>query len=305
MTTESSQRENLMEYWSTKEVAKYLRLNEKKIYTLAAAGQMPATRISGKWLFQKSLIDHWMSDNTVYPASMLLKNLLERLLVIQGSDDPLLERAFESIRASLGISIAYARVGSLLGLKAIRDEHAHLASFHVGKDDVRRQLATKHPCFLFGIANREQGLVLSKRYRGKIKKMKDLKGQNLRFAIRQKSSGTYRLMERLFSQSGLSTSRLSHQGPFYSHLEVALSVRSGLSDAGLCVRPAADQCGLHFVPLCEESFQLAIPQTYFGHPRVARFIERILDWFEKQERAGIPGYHFDNLGSVTGTASLQ
>ena len=37
----------MAEYLTTREVAKYLRLNEKKVYALVADGQLPAARISG------------------------------------------------------------------------------------------------------------------------------------------------------------------------------------------------------------------------------------------------------------------
>ena len=42
------------EYLSSSEVARYLKLNQKKVYALVAAGQLPAARISGKWCFQRS-----------------------------------------------------------------------------------------------------------------------------------------------------------------------------------------------------------------------------------------------------------
>jgi len=39
----------MAEYLTTKEAAKYLKLNEKKLYELVSKGLMPAARISGKW----------------------------------------------------------------------------------------------------------------------------------------------------------------------------------------------------------------------------------------------------------------
>jgi excisionase family DNA binding protein len=39
---------------TSKEVADYLRLNEKQIYRLLREKKIPATRVTGKWLFSRS-----------------------------------------------------------------------------------------------------------------------------------------------------------------------------------------------------------------------------------------------------------
>ena len=46
-------------YMSAKQVAEYLDLNEKKVYAMANDRMLPATKITGKWLFPKILIDRW------------------------------------------------------------------------------------------------------------------------------------------------------------------------------------------------------------------------------------------------------
>ncbi len=45
------------EFMSVREVAGYLGINEKKMYFLAKANKIPCTRVTGKWLFPKPLID--------------------------------------------------------------------------------------------------------------------------------------------------------------------------------------------------------------------------------------------------------
>ncbi|MBI3015329.1 MAG: helix-turn-helix domain-containing protein, partial [Candidatus Tectomicrobia bacterium] len=48
------------EYLTTREVSKYLKINEKLVYRLIQEGGIPCTRVTGKWLFPKTLIDEWM-----------------------------------------------------------------------------------------------------------------------------------------------------------------------------------------------------------------------------------------------------
>ena len=51
-------------YMSVKQVANYLNLNEKKIYALVSDNRIPATKITGKWMFPRELIDKWMLDSS-------------------------------------------------------------------------------------------------------------------------------------------------------------------------------------------------------------------------------------------------
>ena len=44
---------------STREVAEYLRVKERKVYDLVRRRQIPCTRVTGKLLFPKLLIDQY------------------------------------------------------------------------------------------------------------------------------------------------------------------------------------------------------------------------------------------------------
>ena len=51
------------ELMNTREVARYLGVNEKKVYFLAKSGKIPCTRVTGKWTFPKKLIDQWIEES--------------------------------------------------------------------------------------------------------------------------------------------------------------------------------------------------------------------------------------------------
>ncbi len=38
-------------FMNVRQVARYLQINEKKVYALVNEGRIPATRLTGKWLF--------------------------------------------------------------------------------------------------------------------------------------------------------------------------------------------------------------------------------------------------------------
>ena len=55
---------------STKEVAKFLGINEKMVYSLVSEKGLPATKVTGKWLFPQHLVEQWIEARTInYPES--------------------------------------------------------------------------------------------------------------------------------------------------------------------------------------------------------------------------------------------
>jgi putative molybdopterin biosynthesis protein len=284
----------MAEYLSSAEVARYLKLNPKKIYALVAAGQLPAARISGKWLFPKELIDRWVTEHTAYPPGGLMQPLLDRLLVLQGSDDWLLGRVVDRYQARFAAAVPTAAVGSLSGLAALGAGQAHLASCHVAPSVAQGYAAA--PTFLFGLFSREQGILFDRRRSG-IDGLAALCRPGLRVAQRQAGSGTFRLVERLLSEAGLAPA-WDPVGPFSSHLELALAIRSGLADAGVGIRVAAALTGLDFVPLAQERFDLAIPGSFLSHERVRGFLAFAVDELGAEARRAPAGYGFEALGRL-------
>lgn len=46
---------------TVREVATYLRVNEKTVYRLALAGGIPGFRVAGAWRFRREDIDRWIT----------------------------------------------------------------------------------------------------------------------------------------------------------------------------------------------------------------------------------------------------
>ena len=78
--------------FSTKQVSQYLGVNEKMVYTLVAEKGLPASKITGKWIFPKHLVDQWIEANTQnMPSTPPSAEVAKGLLIMAGSNDPLLE----------------------------------------------------------------------------------------------------------------------------------------------------------------------------------------------------------------------
>jgi putative molybdopterin biosynthesis protein len=283
------------EYLTSKELARYLKLNQKKIYALITSGELPAARISGKWLFPKDLVDEWVAGSTVNRSGGVMRALLDQMLVLQGSDDWLLSRVIDRFQQRFGTAVPSATVGSLAGLSAVAASKAHLASCHVAQATIREH--ARIPLYLFGLFAREQGILLAPEGRLGVKDLQSLCRHPVRFAQRQESSGTSRLVERLMAAEGLRP-RWTPVGPFSSHLELACAIRSGRADAGVGIRMAAHLAGLKFVPLVHEQFDLAIPASFMSHKRVGDFLEFLQEELGVEARSEHPGYTFEALGRL-------
>ena len=99
----------MRELMSTREVADYLRLKERKLYDLVARGVIPHSRISGKLLFPRSLVDEWVRRGMSGAPLVASRNAPA---VLAGSHDPLLEWAVRESRCGL----ATMTYGSLDGV---------------------------------------------------------------------------------------------------------------------------------------------------------------------------------------------
>jgi excisionase family DNA binding protein len=288
----------MAEYFTTREVARYLKLNEKKVYALVSEGRLPAAKLSGKWLFPKHLIDQWVESKTIFPVSGLMGALLSEMVVIQGSDDWLFSQITQLYQSVRKIPVASAKVGSLAGLSAVSEGKAHLAGCHVENQQVENLMAGREGCYLVNLLQRAQGLIFDRNRHPQLKDLESIVDGGLRFAQRQELSGTYRMAERLFSEHRLSLGDIESVGPYSTHLELAAAIRAGHADCGLGIQVAAEIIGLDFIPLATEPYKLAVPTAFISHPQINGFLEFVLKELKAASLRGTPGYRFDDVGRM-------
>lgn len=288
-------------YLTTREVADLLRLKERKVYDLVAAGEIPYVRVTGKLLFPRDLIEAWLARNLEYKAGV--ESLSHRPPISAGSHDPLLDWALREAETGLAVSFG----GSLDGLRRIAHGEAMMAGTHLADEEhpigdswnighVRRQLAGQ-PIVVLEWARRRQGLIVPRDNPLGLKTARDLKRR--RVVGRQREAGAFVLLERLLSQASLKFSDLVlNETPARTEADVAAAVAEGKADAGLAIEAVARQYRLGFVPLTEERYDLVVwRRSYFEPPfqslmkfcRTSTFIDRA---------TALGGYDISGLGTV-------
>ncbi|MFU8769284.1 MAG: helix-turn-helix domain-containing protein, partial [Desulfotignum sp.] len=80
------------ELYTTREIARFLNINEKMVYALISEKGLPATKITGKWLFPINLVRQWVEAGTQnFPQAAQLPPY-HGLVLIAGSNDLLLDK---------------------------------------------------------------------------------------------------------------------------------------------------------------------------------------------------------------------
>jgi putative molybdopterin biosynthesis protein len=109
---------------------------------------------------------------------------------------------------------------------------------------------------LIHLWRREQGLLVARGNRKRITTINDL--QHTRVAKREFGAGTRVLLDRMLTDARIAPD--SVPGPeCASHLEVALTIASGVADVGVGVRAAAHALDLEFIPLVWEQYDVVLP----------------------------------------------
>lgn len=284
---------------NTAEVARYLDVQPRKIYELVGKGEIPCSRVTGKWLFPKSLIDLWVLQGNIYPHPL---PAAPPPPVIAGSHDPLLAWA----AGESGCELALLSQGSRDGLQRLAAQQAVVAGMHLLDADsgdynlpAVQQTLRSRPVVVIHWAWRRQGLLLPQGNPRGVTGLADVADRQLRFAHRQAAAGSRLLLEQLLAKEGRTPESLEGLArPAHSETEVALTVADGRADAGLAIEAAARQQRLDFLPLWRERFDLALTRRdYFEAPfQTLLAFSRTPDFAERA--AGLGGYDVAETGRV-------
>lgn len=285
-------------FLTTREVADLLRVKERKIYELVAAQAIPASRVTGKLLFPRDLVEAWVRRRVEFADGAA--GLAPPPAVFAGSHDPLLEWA---IRES-GSEIATFFDGSLDGLARVTARKAFAAGMHVFDPEtgefnlalVMKELAGQ-PVVMIQWAWRIQGLVVAAGNPRGLTSAADLAG--VRFIPRQPEAGSYRLLRHLLAEAGVGPETVEMlDPPARSEADVAQHVLEGRADAGLAVETAARMYRLDFIPLFRERYDLLAWRREYFEPPMQRLLAFCASAAFRRRAAEIGGYDLSGLGAV-------
>jgi len=292
---------------STKEVAQFLGINEKMVYSLVSEKGLPASKVTGKWLFPLHLVEQWVEVHTVnYPETARGLPPYEGVLIITGSNDLLLEKTISLFNSAYPDQIAvFGNMGSMGGLRALRQNFCHIATSHLLQDneddynfDYAGQELSQMPVIV-NFCRREQGILLRKGSSGKIKSVKDIGKPGIKIVNRALGTGTRLLFDLELKKEGINGSKVDgYQYEVDRHMDVGLEVLSGRADAGPGIRPVASLLGLGFIPLRWERYDLLIHKERFFDKGVQSFLGMLHEKAFQKVAAEFVGYDLSLSGRM-------
>ncbi|NYT07272.1 MAG: molybdopterin biosynthesis protein, partial [Methanomicrobiales archaeon] len=81
-----------------------------------------------------------------------------------------------------------------------------------------------------------------------------------------------------------------------THIGVALAVKTGEAEAGMCVYSAAQALGLPFVPVGTERYELAFRTGDSDDPRITALVQAIASPEFREILSGLGGYTTQETG---------
>lgn len=253
------------EFMNVRDVARYLGINEKKVYFLAKTKKIPCTRVTGKWTFPKQLIDRWIDESAAGSGGRFRGTADREVLLAAGSDDPALAILHEIYGAQeTAAPLFMATVGSGAGLDSLRSGVADFATAHLLEPARLAPDLLPSATVVVGLFYRELGWVVPQGNPKGIASIRDLARAKLRFINRQSGSGTRAYLDQQLARVRMSGKKIAgYDETVSTHLEVGLRVLSGRCDVGLATRTTAQLLGLDFVPLTRERFDMVVPRDRF------------------------------------------
>ncbi len=297
------------EMMSTKEVAKYLGIHEKQVYALIKSKRIPSTRVTGKWVFPRKLIDEWIESNakTGLEQARQKSRKIEGALLASGSNDPILDMLQTYLKKSYPeFYIFSANTGSTEGLKALNMGYTDIAWSHLfdpkSGDYNIPFLSTYLPNVkpvVVNLFHRNLGFVVAKKNPYHIQGFEDLTKKGVRFINRQKGAGTRVLLDHHLKRLKISPSQINgYEREVYTHFEVGLSILSKEGDVGIATMVVSQLLGLPFIPITRESFDMLMDQSTFFERGIQAFIEVLNSKGFRNRVEGLGNYDFKQSGKI-------
>ncbi len=298
-----------VENMSTKEVAEYLGINEKQVYSLIKAKKIPCTRVTGKWIFPKRLIDRWITISALKEGPVFDESARSASedLFAAGSNDPVLDILINHIKEGENTKHIFSSItGSTEGLRLLGTGLTDIAWCHLANPvtgeydmDILTELIPHKKIVIVHLFRRELGFILPADSKYKTMNFSIIAEKKLRFINRQEGSGTRIVTDTFLETEKISKDDISgYMSEVNTHLEIGLRIINEDCDTGIATNAIAKILGLKFFPLLKENFDMILLQETFFRDEVQAFIETLNSISFRKMVSHLGNYDFSGSGKI-------
>jgi putative molybdopterin biosynthesis protein len=246
-------------------------------------------------------------DNNRVQVKLLKDREAVRRKIVVGGCDPAMFLAGEHFRKHNQENLVPCLMGSSIALKALKRGEVHLAGIHLADESAGawelpnlKNTIGDMECIVVTFAHWEEGFIVRQGNPKKIRALSDVAKPTVRIVNREKGSGARRLLDKQMRASAISPQRVKGYGDeVFSHLDVASRIKAGLADAGIGVQSVASICGLDFVPLQRERYDLVIPKAHYETLHGLRvLLDTIVSKPFRDELDALGGYDTREIGKI-------
>ncbi|GAA6615552.1 hypothetical protein NUACC26_013460 [Scytonema sp. NUACC26] len=216
----------------------------------------------------------------------------------------LLARATERYHPQLRVHYHFAH--SMAALHSLCRGEVHIAGMHLYDPQtqehnipfVREALVGKN-AILITLGVWSEGLLVPPRNPMGIKTVTDLVEFRATVVTHEASSGSRMLLERKLQEERVPLETMKRFDRIvYSHQDVALSIVSGIADAGIGTASIANTFGLGFVPLHQSRYDLVILKEYLEELPVQQFLSILEHRLVRSQLEVLGGYDTSKIGEI-------
>ena len=284
----------MSDYFTTEELADFLRIKSRKVYDLVSKDLVPHSRVMGKLLFSKIEISNWISGNK--SEDIQLKSMP---IVLLGSHDPLLELAVKKSKSGIAMSFD----GSTQGLERFKLNEGFVSGLHLYDNEeniwnipiVKKQLSDK-AVVLIEWAKRERGLIFKENNNIKNISIENYKGKRL--VRRQIGSGSEIYLQYILRTYNLSHDDFKRTEIAYSENDAVHLVLSDKADVTLGLKSEAKKYQLGFCPIITERFDLVVDRKFWFEKPFQDLLNFCKTSDFKEIASNLDGYNIIDLGKV-------
>ncbi|MCF8029914.1 MAG: molybdopterin biosynthesis protein [Desulfohalobiaceae bacterium] len=238
---------------------------------------------------------------------LVTRQEVDQVLVCVGSHDNILDLlANELMGLEYPLTLSSANVGSMGGLQSIQDGSAHLAGAHLYDPESGdynfpfiEQVIRDVPVRVINLAVRHQGLLVAKGNPRGIQGIQDLTREDIHFINRQRGAGTRILFDDALQRTGISPKQIQgYEQEEFTHMAVAVNVKSGVADCGMGIYAAAKALDLDFVPFARERYDLILPRAFEEEARMRTLLDLVRDRAFQDKVRNLGGYETEWTGRV-------
>jgi molybdate-binding protein len=195
-----------------------------------------------------------------------------------------------------GAELIVTHRNSAQAIDLLKAGFVHIAGTHL---DGARPLDRKTFAAI-SFARWEEGIITAAGNPKSIRGASDLARPRVRFVNREEGSGCRALLDAELGRLRIPTRAVKGYSAFASgHLHAAWLVHSGAADCCIATRAAANVFGLHFIPLAERRYDLAVRRKHLDLAPVRNLLDMLNRSPLRRELEGSGGYDMSVAGALS------